>query len=43
MINFRKITEDNFDEIVSMKRPDGETFVASNAYLLAQAWVKVDC
>ena len=39
MINFRKIAEDNFDQIVGMKRPSGETFVASNAYSLAQAWL----
>lgn len=39
MINFREITEDNFEEIISMKRPTEETFVASNAYSLAQAWL----
>ncbi len=39
MIHFRKITEDNFDVIMRMKRPDGEGFVASNAYSLAQAWL----
>ena len=42
MINFRAITEDNFDAIVRMKRPDGEHFVASNAYSLAQAWLYRD-
>ena len=42
MINFRAITEDNFDVIVRMKRPDGEHFVASNAYSLAQAWLYRD-
>ena len=31
MINFRTITEDNFEAIISMKRPDDEHFVASNA------------
>ena len=31
MINFRAITEDNFDAIIRMKRPDDEHFVASNA------------
>lgn len=41
-INFRKITEDNFDAIIKMKRPDGENFVASNAYSLAQAWLYRD-
>lgn len=39
MINFRAITEDNFDEIIAMKRPSEETYVASNAYSLAQAWL----
>ena len=42
MINFRAITEDNFDVIVRMKRPDDEHFVASNAYSLAQAWLYRD-
>ena len=42
MINFRAITEDNFDAIVRMKRPDDEHFVASNAYSLAQAWLYRD-
>ena len=39
MINFRKITEENFDTIIKMKRPEGEGYVASNAYSLAQAWL----
>lgn len=39
MINFRKITEENFDAIIKMKRPEGENFVASNAFSLAQAWL----
>lgn len=39
MVNFRKITEDNFEAIIKMKRPDGEKFVASNAVSLAQAWL----
>ena len=39
MINFRKITEENFREIVCMKRPPEEHFVASNTYSLAQAWL----
>ena len=42
MINFRAITEDNFDVIIRMKRPDDEHFVASNAYSLAQAWLYRD-
>lgn len=39
MINFKAITEDNFDQIIQMKRPEGETFVAANVYSLAQAWL----
>lgn len=39
MINFRKITEENFDAIIQMKRPEGERFVAPNAVFLAQAWL----
>lgn len=39
MIDFRKITEENFDAIIKMKRPDGEGYVASNTYSLAQAWL----
>lgn len=39
MISFRKIAEDNFEAILSMKRPEGEGFVASNAVSLAQAWL----
>ena len=42
MISFRKITEENFGTIISMKRPDGEGYVASNAYSLAQAWLYRD-
>ena len=42
MIHFRAITEDNFDAIIRMKRPDDEHFVASNAYSLAQAWLYRD-
>lgn len=39
MIHFKKITEENFDAIIGMKRPAGEHFVASNAVSLAQAWL----
>ena len=39
MISLRAITEDNFDAILAMKRPDGECFVASNAVSLAQCWL----
>ena len=42
MINFRRITEDNFNIIVHMKRPEGEHFVASNPYSLAEAWLYKD-
>ena len=38
MVSFRKITEENFDAIINMKRPEGETLVAPNAVSLAQAW-----
>ena len=39
MVNFRKITEENFNVIINMKRPEGEKLVASNAVSLAQAWL----
>lgn len=39
MVRFKEITEDNFDQIVRMKRPEGENYVASNVYSLAQAWL----
>ena len=42
MINFRKITEENFDSIIKMKRPEKENFVASNSVSLAQAWLYRD-
>ena len=42
MINFKGISEDNFDTIIRMKRPDGEHFVASNEHSLAQAWLYRD-
>lgn len=42
MINFRKITEENFKAIINMKRPEEEHFVASNAVSLAQAWLYKD-
>ncbi|MCH5192292.1 MAG: GNAT family N-acetyltransferase [Oscillospiraceae bacterium] len=42
MIQFKKITEDNFTAIVQMKRPPDEGFVASNEYSLAQAWLYRD-
>lgn len=39
MINFRKITEENFRRIIDMKRPENERYVAANAISLAQAWL----
>lgn len=42
MIYFREINEENFADIVKMKRPEGEGFVASNEYSLAQAWLYRD-
>ena len=42
MVHFRTITEDNFDAVINMKRPEGEGFVASNAVYLAQAWLYRD-
>lgn len=42
MIHFKAISEDNFDTIVRMKRPEGENFVATNAYSFAQAWLYRD-
>ncbi|MGN1250170.1 MAG: GNAT family N-acetyltransferase [Candidatus Spyradocola sp.] len=42
MISFRAITENNFSDILSMKRPESERFVASNAVSLAQAWLYRD-
>ena len=42
MITFRPITEDNFDAIIAMRRPEDENFVASNAESLAQCWLYRD-
>ena len=42
MINFRKITEENFDKIIKMKRPEGENFLCENSVALAQAWLYRD-
>lgn len=38
-VHFRPVTEENFQTVIAMKRPEGERFVASNAYSLAQAWL----
>lgn len=42
MISFRDITEDNFDAVIRMKRPDDEGFVCSNAKSLAQCYLYRD-
>ena len=39
MIHFRAIDENNFDTVIDMTPPEGELFVSSNAYSLAQAWL----
>lgn len=39
MIEFKKITEENFKGIINMKQPEDQHFVASNAVSLAQAWL----
>lgn len=39
MVRFQAITEDNFDAVIAMKRPEGEGFVAPNSVSLAQAWL----
>lgn len=42
MVTLRAITEDNFDAIIAMKRPEGEGFVAPNSVSLAQCWLYRD-
>lgn len=42
MIRFCAITEENFDAILAMKRPESERFVAPNSVSLAQAWLYRD-
>lgn len=39
MVHFKAITEANFNAVINMKRPEGEHYVSSNAYSLAQAWL----
>lgn len=39
MIHFQEITEENFDAVIRMRRPEGEHFVAPNSVSLAQAWL----
>ena len=42
MLHFSPITEANFDAMIRMTPPEGEVFVSSNAYSLAQAWLYRD-
>lgn len=39
MVQFRKITEENFVQILDMKQAEGQSFVPPNAESLAQAWL----
>jgi len=39
LIDFRKITEDNFDDLLKMSQEEDKNFVAPNVYSLAQAWL----
>lgn len=40
MVELRKITKDNFDEILNLKvSEEQKSFVSSNAHSLAQAWL----
>lgn len=39
MIHLEEITEENFDAVIHMRRPEGEAFVAPNRVSLAQAWL----
>ena len=39
MIQFRKITEENFVRILRMEQAEGQRFVPPNAESLAQAWL----
>jgi len=39
MVELRPVTEENFDTVINMKRPEGENFVYSNLLSLAQAWL----
>jgi len=42
MVNFRPITKDNFQAVIDMKRPEGETYVMPTVLSLAQAWLRRD-
>ena len=40
MVEFREITEDNYEDCLNLKVSDSQkSFVASNVYSLAEAWV----
>lgn len=39
MVNLKKISEDNFYQILKIKMPDDQRFVAPNVYSLAEAWL----
>lgn len=41
-VYFRAVTEENFQAVIDMKRPEGEPFVRPNVYSLAQAWLYRD-
>lgn len=42
MVHFEAITEENFDAVIAMRRPENEGFVAPNSVSLAQAWLYRD-
>lgn len=42
MVNFRPITKENFQAVIDMKRPEGETYVMPTVLSLAQAWLRRD-
>lgn len=42
MIRLAAITKENFYDILDLKRPEHETFVATNAVSLAEAWLYRD-
>jgi diamine N-acetyltransferase len=39
MVNLKKITKDNFYQIIKIKMPEDQRFVAPNVYSLAEAWL----
>lgn len=42
MIRINDINSDNFRDIINMKMPEGQNFVAPNVFSLAQAWLYAD-